>query len=39
MDFYKKVKNNIEVDYNMKTVAEKYRNFIKGTINEKDKTL
>ena len=39
MDFYKKVKNNIEVDYNMKTVAKKYRNFIKGTINEKDKTL
>ena len=36
LDFNKKIKNNWDVDYNMINTAEKYMNFLKGVIDEKD---
>jgi len=34
MDFSKKIKNEWDIDYNMKTAATKYKDFLKGVLNE-----
>jgi len=39
LDFNKKVKSNYEIDYNMVSVAKKYKLFIEGLISEKNKTV